>query len=247
MSLTSRGILADAVTLWRAERELLVALAGMFFVVPMLGAALLLAGLEPTATGGDPEKLRQALTAFYTANLPAILAINIAIEFGTFAIFNLYLQGGGRTLGEVLLITLKRFAAFFVLTVIAGLFFSLGFSLFVIPGLFVLARTWLAGPALAADPAAGMLGAFREGWRRSAGLTGFALLGLASMIMFLAFGLVIVTGGILGTIAALIGGAQAVAPVSYLVTALFGGGAWAALALIRVAAYRLAGAPRQGI
>lgn len=246
MSLTSRGILADAVTLWRAERELLVALAGMFFVVPMLGAALLLAGLEPTATG-DAEKLRQALAAFYTANLPAILAINIVMEFGTFAIFNLYLQGGGRTLGEVLLITLKRFAAFFVLIVIAGLSFSIGFSLLVIPGLFVLARTWLAGPALAADPAGGVLGAFREGWRRSAGLTGFALLGLASMTMFLAFGLVILTGGILGTIAALIGGAQAVAPVSYLVTALFGGGAWAALALIRVAAYRLAGAPRQGI
>lgn len=246
MSLTSRGILADAVTLWRAERELLLALAGMFFVVPMLGAALLLAGLEPMGTG-DPEKLRAALTAFYTANLPAILAINIAMEFGTFAIFNLYLQGGGRTLGEVLLITLKRFAAFFVLTVIAGLLFSIGFSLLVIPGLFVLARTWLAGPALAADPAMGVLGAFREGWRRSSGLTGFALLGLASMTMFLAFGLVILTGGILGTIAALIGGAQAVAPVSYLVTALFGGGAWVALALIRIAAYRLAGAPRQGI
>ena len=65
--------------------------------------------------------------------------------------------------------------------------------------------------------------------------------------MFLAFGLVILTGGILGTIAALIGGAQAVAPVSYLVTALLGGGAWVALALIRIAAYRLAGAPRQGI
>ncbi|MEN2709916.1 hypothetical protein ACQKOH_21135 [Sphingomonas sp. NPDC092331] len=246
MSLTSRGILADAVTLWRAERELLVALAGMFFVVPMLGAALLLAGLDLPATE-DPEKLRTALTAFYTANLPAILAINIAIDFGGFAIFNLYLQGGGRTLGEVLLITLRRFPAFFVLNLIAGLFFSFGLSLFVIPGLFVVARTWLAGPALAADPAAGVLGAFREGWRRSAGLTGFALLGLASMVLFLAFGLVIVTGGILGTIAALIGGAQAVAPVSYLVTALLGGAAWAALALIRVAAYRLAGAPRQGI
>ncbi|MGC5220815.1 hypothetical protein, partial [Escherichia coli] len=84
--------------------------------------------------------------------------INIAIDFGTFAIFNLYLQGGGRTLGEVLLITLKRFAAFFVLNLIAGLLFSFGLSLFVIPGLFVVARTWLAGPALAADPAAGVLG-----------------------------------------------------------------------------------------
>ncbi len=246
MNLTSRGIFLDAVTLWRAERELLVPLAGLFFVVPMLGAALLLSGLDLPATE-DPDKVRTALMAFYTANLPAILAINIAIDFGGFAVFNLYLQGGGRTLGEVLLLTLKRFAGFFVLNLIVGLLFSFGLSLFVIPGLFVLARTWLAGPALAAEPGIGLIGAFREGWRRSGGVTGFALIGLASMIFFLALGLVILASGILGTIAALVGGAQAVTLVSWLVTALVGGAAWAAIALIRVAAYRLAGAPRQGI
>jgi len=246
MSLTSRGIFLDAVTLWRAERALLVPVAGLFFVAPMLGAALLLGGLDLPATE-DPEKLRAALMTFYAANLLPILAINLVIDFGCFAIFNLYLQGGGRTLGEVLLLALRRFPAFFVLNLIAGLLFSFGLSLFVIPGLFVLARTWLAGPALAADPRAGVFGAFREGWRRSGGVTGFALIGLASMVFFLAFGLVILTGGILGTIAGLVGGAQAVTIVSYLATALFGGAAWTALALIRIAAYRLGGAPKQGI
>ncbi|MDQ0251670.1 hypothetical protein J2W22_003758 [Sphingomonas kyeonggiensis] len=246
MSLTSRGIFLDAVTLWRAERSLLVPVAGLFFVAPMLGAALLLGGLDLPATE-DPEKLRAAFMAFYTAHLLPILAINLVIDFGCFAIFNLYLQGGGRTLGEVLLLALRRFPAFFVLNLIAGLLFSFGLSLFVIPGLFVLARTWLAGPALAADPGAGVLGAFREGWRRSGGVTGFALIGLASMVFFLAFGLVILTGGILGTIAGLAGGAQAVTIVSYLATALFGGAAWTGLALIRIAAYRLGGAPKQGI
>jgi hypothetical protein len=50
MSFTSRGVLADAATLWRAERELLVALAGLFFVVPMLAAILLVAGMDMPAT-----------------------------------------------------------------------------------------------------------------------------------------------------------------------------------------------------
>jgi hypothetical protein len=46
--------------------------------------------------------------AFYWANLLPILLANLAIDFGTFAVLNLYLQGGGRTLGEVLVLTLRR-------------------------------------------------------------------------------------------------------------------------------------------
>lgn len=245
MSFTSRGVLADAATLWRAERELLVALTGAFFVVPMLGAVLLLSGLDLSASQ-DPEKFRETLSAFYAAHLLPIIAINLTIDFGSFAVFNLYLQGGRRTLGEVLLLTLKRFGAFFVLNLIAGLLYSFGLWLLVIPGLFILVRTWLAGPALAANPGAGIFGAFREGWMRSRGAAGFVLLGLGGMVLFLAFGLVIITGGILGTLAGLVGGATVIAPIAYLITALFGGAAWAALALIRVSAYRL-GAPRQGI
>ncbi|MDG2535449.1 hypothetical protein P6144_17440 [Sphingomonas sp. HITSZ_GF] len=245
MSFTSRGVLADAATLWRAERELLLPLAGMFFVVPMLGAVLLLAGFELPATD-DPEKLRAALMAFYGDHLLPIVAINLAVDFGCFAVFNLYLQGGGRTLGEVLLVTLKRFGGYFILSLLANTLFSLGLSLFVVPGLFVLVRTWLAGPAYAAQPREGILGAFRAGWRRSAGLGGFALLGLGSMVLFVTLALVIISGGILGTLAAVTKGGQVVAILSYLVTALLGGAAWAALAVIRVAAYRL-GAPRQGI
>jgi hypothetical protein len=244
MSFTSRGVLADAATLWRAERELLVALAGLFFVVPMLAAILLVAGMDMPATP-DPEKMREALMAFYWANALPIFAINLAFDFGTFAVFNLYLQGGGRTLGEVLMLTLRRFPIFFLINVIAGLLFSFGLWL-ILPALFALARTWLAGPAYAAAPERGIVDAFRQGWRRSAGFSGLALLAVGTMIFFFGLGVVILASGILGTLAGLIGGAQAVAIVSYLTTALFGGAIWAALAVVRVAAYRL-GAPRQGI
>lgn len=244
MSFTSRGVLADAATLWRAERELLVPLAGLFFVVPTLAAVLLVSGLQLPDTP-DPEKMRAAIGAFYTAHWPMIVAIGLAMDFGSFAIFNLYLQGGGRTLGEVLLLTVKRFAGFFVISTLASILFSFGIGL-ILPGLFVLARTWLAGPAYAAEPGQGVFGAFRAGWQRSAGLSGFGLLGLGSMIMFVSFALVVIAGGILGTIAAVTHATQVVEILSYLVTAVIGGCAWTAFALIRISGYRL-GAPKQGI
>ncbi|MEP9361166.1 hypothetical protein [Sphingomonas sp. KR3-1] len=237
MSFTSRGILADAVSLWRAERELLVALGGLFFVVPVLGAALLLARLD-LAGIEDSKKLAEVLTAFYDANLLPLLLISVAIDFGSFAVFNLFLQGGGRTLGEVLLLAIRRFPGFFALSLLANLAFSIG-SWLILPALFVLARTWLAGPAYAAQPGQGILGAFRAGWDRSTGLRGFVLLGLPSMLVFVALMLVILTGGILGTLEAVSGAGQVVSILSYLVTALIGGGTWLALAVIRVAAYRL--------
>jgi len=244
MTLRLAGVLADARALWRSERELLLPIAGVFFVVPMLGIVLMLAdaGFAEVA----PEKLRDAVMAFYVANLVPILLANLAIDFGTFAVLNLYLQGGGRTLGEVLMLTLRRFLPWLVIDIIAALLFSFGSSLFLLPGLFAFARTWLAGPAYAVTPERGVIEAFRQGWRRSAGLNWVVLLAVAGLTFLAALVLVVLSTGILGGLAALVGGERVAAVVGYGVTALVGGLVWSVLGVLRVAAYR-ASAPRQGM
>jgi hypothetical protein len=238
------GVIADARALWRSERELLLPIAGMFFVVPMLGIVLLLAGSGFADV--PPEKLREAVMAFYVANLLPILLANLAIDFGTFAVLNLYLQGGGRTLGEVLLLTLRRFLPFLVIDITAALLFSFGSSLFLLPGLFAFARTWLAGPAFAAAPERGLLEAFRQGWRRSGGFVWIVLLALAGLTLLGAMMLVVVATGLLGGIAALIGDERVGLVTGYVVAALIGGLAWSVMGVLRVAAYRRS-EPRQGM
>ncbi|MDT8759523.1 hypothetical protein MZO42_12525 [Sphingomonas psychrotolerans] len=244
MTLTLAGMLADARMLWRSERELLLPIAGMFFVVPMLGIVLLLDGSGFAEV--PPEKLRDAVMAFYIANLLPILLANLAIDFGTFAVLNLYLQGGGRTLGEVLLLTLRRFLPFLVIDIIAALLFSFGSSLFLLPGLFAFARTWLAGPAFAASPERGLADAFRQGWRRSSGFGWVVLLAAAGLTFLAAMLLVLVSTGLLGGIAALAGDERVGAVTGYVVAALIGGLTWSVLGVLRVAAYRRSEA-RQGM
>lgn len=236
MTLGLAGVLADARTLWRGERELLLPIAGVFFVLPMLGMVLLLAdaGFADVA----PEKLREAVMAFYVANLAPILLANIAIDFGTFAVLNLYLQGGGRTLGEVLVLSLRRFLPFLAIDIIAALLFSFGSSLFLLPGLFAFGRTWLAGPAYAAAPERGPLDAFRQGWRRSAGFNWIVLLAAAGATFVGVILLMALSTAILAGLAALISDARIVTTISYVLTAMIGGFAWSVLALLRVAAYR---------
>jgi len=244
MTLRLAGVLADARALWRSERELLLPIAGVFFVVPMLGIVLMLAdaGFADVA----PEKLRDAVMAFYVANLLPILLANLAIDFGTFAVLNLYLQGGGRTLGEVLMLTLRRFLPWLVIDIVAALLFSFGSSLFLLPGLFAFARTWLAGPAFAAAPERGVLDAFRQGWRRSAGLNWVVLLAMAGLTFLAALMLIVASTGLIAVFVALFADGRIHAGVGYVATALIGGLAWSALGVLRVAAYR-ASEPRQGM
>jgi hypothetical protein len=247
MTLGLAGVLADARALWRGERDLILAIAGVFFVVPMLAMVLLLAqsGFGQVA----PEKLREAAAAFYAANLLPILLANAMIEFGTFAVLNLLLQGNGRTLGEVLLLTLRRFLPFLGISLIGGFLFSLGISLFVVPGLFAFGRTWLAGASYAARPEAGPIEAFRQGWRRSGGFGWVTLLAAAAITMMAAIVLIVISTMIISGFAAVVGDHR-MQVVSLLVTALIGGFTWTALAVLRVAAYRRSEpgqGPRQGM
>jgi hypothetical protein len=230
-------VFADARALWRSERELLVRLAGVFFFLPLLGIVLLLAAGD---FGRDlaPEQFSEALFAFHAANFLPMLLASAALDFGTFAVLNLFLQGGGRTLGGVLGVTLRRFLLYLAISIAANALFTIGFSLLVLPGLFVFARTWLAGPAYAAAPERGPFAAFAEGWRRSAGWTWLVILGAATAVLVPALFAAMIVGGLLAGLGVIAGITQVATVAAHLTAAAFGALAWTWLAVLRVAFYR---------
>ena len=244
MRLSFAGAFADAAGLWRSERDLLTRLAAVFFFVPILGLVLLLSRIELPADA-TADQLRALVTAFYEANLLAILLVNLTINFGTFAVLMLFLHSG-RTLGQVLLLALQRFLPFLAIDMAAGLLFYAGMSLLVLPGLFAFGRTWLMAPAYAAAPERGLGEAVRQGWQRSGGLVWIVIAGAATLTMVAAIVAILVSSTVLGMVSAMAGGATPVAIAGYLVIALIGALLWTALAVLRVAFYRLS-APRQGI
>lgn len=245
MKLSLSGMFADAGTMWRNHREILSAIAGVFFLLPILGILFLMAqgGLP---IDGDPAKLNEAVQKFYGDNLLSFLLANLMIDFGTFAVFVLFLQPGERTLGETLLLTLRRLLPFIAVDVIAAVLFGLGASLFLLPGLFAFGRTWLAAPALAAAPEGGILGAFVQGWRRSDGFRWLLLIGAGAATLLAAVFVILLSSIPLGLLGAAIGDNPFLEMAGYVLVAVFGSLAWVTLALIRVAAYRRT-EPRQGI
>lgn len=236
MRLSLISLFTAAAALWRGERELLLALGGAFFALPMLGITLLLAasGFPGEIT---PEQAGAAMEAFYAAHLVPLLAANAVIDFGTFAVLNLFLQGGGRTLGQVLVTSVRRFLPFLLLSYLASMVVGVGLSLLVLPGMFLFARSWLIGPAYAAAPKAGVLAALRSGVRQSAGFNWIIILAAAFLVALAALLAILVATMVVALLGSVVGAAT-VSAIGYLLIALIGGLAWTFLAVLRVAAYR---------
>lgn len=235
MRLSLGGALGDAAALWRAERDLVVRIAGVFYFLPVLALALL--ATEITLTDqATPDQVREALNAFSRANFVWLLLISIALEYGTLALLKLFFRRGD-TVRDLLQATAVRLLPFVLLGFANGAAIQLGFTLFVIPGVYIFGRTWMMGVAYAAEPGRGLLSAIEHGFRMSA-RNGWriALLGLGVAMIAGALALVLLIIGQTGV--ALVGGAQwaqtlILVPVAAAMTAVY-----CAMTLVRIAAYR---------
>lgn len=240
MRLVLGSVLADAAALWRAERDLIVRIAGVFYLLPILALAMLAGGLVLPEQASQ-EQVREAVSAFYRANFAWLLLISVALEFGTLALLKLFLQRG-ETVHALLRAAAVRLLPFVLLGFANGAVMQLGFTLFVIPGLYVFGRTWMMGAAYAAEPERGLLAAVETGFRLSAG-NGWR-------IALLGFGVAVIAGAgalllliLSQTGIALTGRADWAQALFTLPVAVAAAAAYAAFTLVRVAVYRrLAGA-----
>lgn len=235
MRLSLGSALADAAALWRAERDIVARIAGVFYLLPILALGMLASGLV-LPDQATPEQVQEAVGSFYRANIVWLLLISVALEFGTLALLKLFLQPGG-TVRDVLQAAAVRLLPFVLLGFANGAVMQLGFTLFIIPGLYVFGRTWMMGTAYAAEPERGLLGAIERGFRLSAG-NGWriALLGFGVAMIAGAGALVLLI--LAQTAAALAGGAQWAQAVSLVPVAIAAAAAYAAFTLVRIAAYR---------
>lgn len=235
MRFTLGGLFAEAASLWRRERELVVPVTGVFAFLPVLGWMLLMAAQLPRE--GTVEEAYAAILAFQSANVLPLLLGSLWMSFGSFALFNIFLQGEGRTLGSVLMLSLRRFLPFFAIDWLIAFAFGLGLSLLILPGLFVLGRTWLIAPAFAATPEQGPLGAVQRGWRLAGGMRWLVLLGGAAIVLLAASAMLIVATLLIGVLVAATGVGELLGHATSSAIVALG---WAQITVLRVAAYRLA-------
>lgn len=230
MRLTFGAIFADAAAIWRADRDLLVALGAFFFVLPGLGLTLFMPAAAPP---GEGERLAgQALLAYIAANWHWIAMQRVVELFGVASLFALCLNPARPTLGAAMRTALPVFPLFVVLALFVAILTWGGLMLFFLPGFYVMGRSFVAGAAMVAE---------RQNDPFAALARGFALTRGYGWMLFTAAVLLSLPGQLVAMLASSLRGPEAgiaTLAATGLVAALAGGAVTLATALLQIAAYR---------
>ncbi|HEY0621581.1 hypothetical protein [Sphingomonas sp.] len=230
MRLAFGTIFADAAAIWRADRDLLIALGAFFFVLPALALTLFMPQAAPPAEG---ERLAgQALLAYIAANWHWIAMQRVVELFGVASLFALCLDRARPTLGAAMGAALRLFPLFLVLAAFVAILTWGGLMLFFLPGFYVMGRSFVAGAAMVAE---------RQSDPFAALARGFALTHGHGWMLFTAAMLLSLPGQLVALLAGALRGPEAgivVIAATGLIAALAGGAVTLATALLQIAAYR---------
>jgi hypothetical protein len=211
-----------------ANREVLLALSGVFFLLPSLAFALLLP--QPAAAAGQSEAQQlAAMRSYLTGALPFFIPMALVQAAGTLAMLTLFTDKSRPTVGQAIRLglagILTYIAAQLVLAVGIGVLGGVALTLGAVTGVPVVAvlavaavvlfaiyawiKTSLVAPIVSVERERNPFAALRRSWRLTKGNS--LRIGLFYALLFIAFFVVLgVIAMIVGLVLAALGGAEAV-------------------------------------
>lgn len=242
MRITLTSVFNGAGSIWRQDGKLLTRLGGVLVFLPALAVGLFLPEMPKTEGMADKEAV-DLWAAWIGANWGWLALHNVVQVAGTVAMLALLLDPRRLTAGESLGRMLVLLPAALLASVATALLSGAGLLLLLLPGFYVIGRTFLVLPVLAGEGKGGGA-ALIEGIRRTEGhgwmLAAAALLPL--MAGHLAVGVI---GGVESMVAAKYMRPEPLAVLDVL-TALVATAVTLAQIILQVSAYRLLGS-RHGI
>ncbi|MEG3165881.1 hypothetical protein U1701_14885 [Sphingomonas sp. PB2P19] len=186
MKLDFSTVLTDAWALFRRDRDLLLRIAAPFLFLPAFALALVVPDPpmpDPAAGNSEAQALVWAdqVTSWASTN-GGWYGLAYAISFfGTSLLYALYLdrREGELDVGTAMTRSGALFPRYLLAMVLVSLPAGAGLLLYAIPGLYILGRTMLTGPALFAEAPVGALAAIRRSLTLTRG-SGLPLMGLAA-------------------------------------------------------------------
>jgi hypothetical protein len=204
-----------------ANRDVVLALAGVFFLLPTLGLTLLFPPPEPPIGAGN-EAIMEMLSDYYMTIMPFVLPMVLFQAAGTLALLTLLTDRTRPTVGQAirlgvtgvlpyvlaqLIIALGfGFAGGFVLAIGAATGAAaitvIGVMAVIVLAVYIAIRTSLVGPVIVVEGVRSPIAALKRSWRLTEGNAlriglFYALVGIAFMIVTI---VISVVAGILFTL-----------------------------------------------
>lgn len=185
MAFSFSAIWEDTLALLRAHGGLLAAIAGVFQFLP----ALLLAQFLPVPETTDPTMILQDLLEYYQRGLLWFALSGLVGMVGAAAMLRLVLVRG-TSVGGAIAFGAMLLPFYFLLSLVAGLMFVVGFILLIVPALYLIGRLCAAGPILVAEESRNPITVITRSFELTEG-RGWALFGLIFLVVIVG---IIVTG-----------------------------------------------------
>lgn len=178
----------EALAIWRRDREVILAVAGVFFFVPNLALSLLLTmdrtPVTVDATTVDDNALIAALRAQLIENAPWLVMQALAELIGIAVLLTLLLDPARPTVGDALRSVVRRLPVLVAATLLVFAAKIGGLLLLILPALYVIGRVFVVIPVLVAEPQR----RFGDAMTRALTLTKGHVLQLVSLSAMLYFG-----------------------------------------------------------
>lgn len=223
-----------------ANREVLLALAGVFFLLPSLAFALLMPSPEPQP-GATPEQAAAAMQAFYLSAMPYLIPMTIVQAAGTLGLLSLFTDRRRPTVAEAIKLgfigLLPYIGAQLLLAIGMGVIFGLlgGIAaatgvqalvaivvvLAIVGVLYLLIKTSLTAPAIMVEGIRNPVTALKRSWRLTKGNS--LRLGLFYLLLGVVFIVVIsIVMAVIGVLATLLAGGEAAKVIGAVVSSAMG-------------------------
>jgi hypothetical protein len=179
MHFTYDEIWRDMKALWAAHRDHLLPLLGVFIFLPTLAMSLFVA---PTEQFTPDWNGMQAAMDFVRANVVSLIGVRLIALVGTGAMLSLLVCREEQTVGRAIKLALIMLPGMFLLSLLTRLTIGAGFLMFLVPALYIAARTFLAPVAMMGELHYNPLQAFGRGFDLSSG-NGWRIVGLGAILL----------------------------------------------------------------
>ncbi len=204
MKFSYSAVWEDTAAMLKRHGSLLLALAGVFFLLP----ALLTGYFFPAPANPDADPLG-AMFAYYGDNWVWLLLGSLVNAMGSIAIYLLLFDRRGGTVGSAIGAALPIVPFYFLMSILVSFAIAVGFIFLILPGIYLVGRLTPSGPVMVAEGRRSPLDAIGGSWRLTKG-KGWAVAGLI-LIVGLAGGILsFVVTAVLGSVFLLVGGREGI-------------------------------------
>lgn len=154
MKLNIAAACNEALEIWKRDRDVIAAVAGVFVFLPNLALALFMrvATVTTRIDAPDDQALLASMQSFLVENAPLLAFQMIAELIGVAVLLALLLDPARPTVGEALRIVARRLPVLIAATMLINIALVAGMTLFIVPGLYVIGRVALVLPVLLGEP-----------------------------------------------------------------------------------------------